>query len=47
MRELISIVTSAYNEEGNIEELARQLQAVFTENKDCDFEVILVENGSK
>ncbi len=46
MRKLISIVASAYNEEGNVDELARQLRAVFNENDMYDFEVILVENGS-
>lgn len=47
MKKLISIITSAYNEEGNIEELARQLQKVFDENNRYDFEVIMVENGSR
>lgn len=47
MRKLISVVAPAYNEEGNIEELTRQLRAVFEENKKYDFEVILVENGSR
>jgi dolichol-phosphate mannosyltransferase len=46
MRKLISIVVPAYNEGGNVKELARQLQAVFDENKNYDFEVIMVENGS-
>ncbi len=47
MKKLISIVASAYNEEGNIEELARQLRTVFEEHDNYDFEVILVENGSQ
>jgi dolichol-phosphate mannosyltransferase len=46
MKKLISIVSSAYNEENNIDELARQLRLVFDENPEYDFEVILVENGS-
>ncbi len=46
MKKLISVVTSAYNEEGNVEELARQLQQVFDEKQQYDFEVIMVENGS-
>jgi dolichol-phosphate mannosyltransferase len=46
MRKLISIVAPAYNEEGNIDELAGQLRTVFKENEKYDFEVILVENGS-
>lgn len=46
MKKLISIVTSAYNEENNIDELFRQLKQVFQENSQYDFEVIFVENGS-
>lgn len=44
-RKTISIVTPLYNEEENVEELARQLTAVFDENPSYDFEVIAVENG--
>lgn len=43
---LISVVVPAYNEEGGIEELARQLAAVFDQNSAYDFEAIIVENGS-
>jgi polyisoprenyl-phosphate glycosyltransferase len=46
MKKLISIVTSAYNEESNMDELARQLRLVFDENSRYDFEVIAIENGS-
>lgn len=46
MKKLISIIISAYNEEGCIDELARQLQAVFDEKNIYDFEVIVIENGS-
>lgn len=46
MKKLISVITSAYNEQGCIAELALQLQAVFDENKTYDFEVIVVDNGS-
>jgi len=46
MKKLISIVIPAYNEQDNVDELARRLQGVFTENSVYDFEVIIVENGS-
>jgi dolichol-phosphate mannosyltransferase len=46
MKKLISVVTPAYNEEANVDELARQLRLVFDENSRYDFEVIAVENGS-
>ncbi|HEY5548686.1 MAG TPA: glycosyltransferase family 2 protein [Coriobacteriia bacterium] len=45
-RKLISVVTPAYNEQDNIPELTRRLQAVFLANPVYDFEVIVVENGS-
>ncbi len=45
-RRLISIVTPMYDEEANVAELTRRLQAVFAENASYDFEVIAVENGS-
>ncbi len=45
-RRLITIVTPAYNEEGNVDELGVQLAATFAENPKYDFEVIVVENGS-
>jgi polyisoprenyl-phosphate glycosyltransferase len=46
MKKLISIVIPAYNEDDNVEELAKRLKAVFDENAAYDFEVIFVENGS-
>lgn len=45
-KRLISIVSPAYNEEGNIDELARRLELVFDGLPSYDFEVILAENGS-
>lgn len=45
-KRLISIVIPAYNEQDNVEELARRLQAVFSTNPKYDFEVIIIENGS-
>lgn len=45
-RRLVSIVTPAYNEQDNVAELARRLRAVFDQNPDYEFEVIVVENGS-
>jgi glycosyltransferase involved in cell wall biosynthesis len=46
MKKMISLIIPAYNEEAVVEELARQLKAVFAENGAYDFEVIIVENGS-
>ena len=46
-RRLISVVTSAYNEEENVDELARRLAEVFDSEPAYDFEVVLVENGSE
>lgn len=46
VRRVISIVSPAYNEEGNIDELARRLALLFESLPLYRFEVILVENGS-
>ncbi len=45
-KKLISIIIPAYNEEDCVEELARQLTAVFEVNFNYEFEVIIIENGS-
>jgi dolichol-phosphate mannosyltransferase len=45
-KKLISIIIPAYNEEDCVEELARQLTAVFEVNSNYEFEVIIIENGS-
>jgi glycosyltransferase involved in cell wall biosynthesis len=45
-RKLISIITPLYNESENVDELTRQLSAMFDENPAHEFEVIAVENGS-
>jgi len=47
MKKLISVVIPAYNESPVLDELARQLKAAFDENKNYEFEVIIVENGSQ
>ena len=46
MSKLISIITPAYNEEANVDELARRLVAVFDSEQAYDWEAIVVENGS-
>jgi len=46
-RRLISVVTSAYNEEESIGELCRRLAAEFARNPQYDFEAVIVDNGSQ
>ncbi len=46
MKKLITIIVPAYNEEACVEELARQLTAVFSVNDRYDFETLIIENGS-
>jgi len=42
----ISVITSAFNESGCVDELARRLVAVFEAMPNYEFDVIVVENGS-
>lgn len=43
----VSIVISAYNEDGNIAELHKQLSKELKKVKDTDFEILFVDDGSK
>jgi len=43
---LISVVTPCYNEEENVEELYRQIQAVFAGRPQYDYEHIFIDNAS-
>jgi polyisoprenyl-phosphate glycosyltransferase len=46
-RRLISVVTPCYNEEGNVEELYRQISAVFAALPQFDYEHIYIDNASE
>lgn len=46
MKKKIAVIAPAYNESECVEELARQLAAVFDSEPEYDFEAIIVENGS-
>ena len=46
-KRLISIVTPAYNEEGNIRELCRQVRDVLESLPQYDYEHIIIDNASK
>jgi dolichol-phosphate mannosyltransferase len=46
MKKLISVVIPAYNEEGCMEALAKELGDVFDQNHRYDFEAVMGENGS-
>ena len=43
---IISITSSAYNEEGNVENFYRRVLAVFEKLADYDFEMIVADNYS-
>lgn len=45
-KKLISIVIPAYNEEECVDELAHRLQQLFQVEKNYNFEVLIIENGS-
>jgi glycosyltransferase involved in cell wall biosynthesis len=45
-RKLISVVTPCYNEEGNVEELHRQIAAVFETLPQYDWEHLYIDNAS-
>lgn len=45
-RKKVQAIIPAYNESENIDELGRQLTAVFDAEPDYDFEALIVENGS-
>ena len=47
MKKSIAIVIPAYNEEDCIDELAKRLSQVFSIETNYNFEVIIIENGSK
>ncbi len=46
MKKLVSVVISAYNEEGNILELHKEISKVIKDIKNVDFELIFVNDGS-
>ncbi len=46
-RKLLSIVTPCYNEQGNVEELHRQIAAAMDSLPDYDWEHIYIDNASK
>lgn len=46
MKKKIAVIAPAYNESECVDELARQLAAVFDSEPNYDFEAIIVENGS-
>ena len=43
----VSIVISAYNEEGNVAELYKQLNKELKKVKNAEFEMLFVDDGSK
>lgn len=47
MKKLISLIIPAYNEEECVDELASRLKTIFAAEKEYDFEVVIIENGSE
>lgn len=45
-KKIISVIIPAYNEEECVEELSRRLKLLFLAEKNYDFEVVIIENGS-
>ncbi|WP_298227296.1 glycosyltransferase family 2 protein [Gryllotalpicola sp.] len=45
-RKKVQAIIPAYNESENVDELGRQLTAVFDSEPDYDFEALIIENGS-
>jgi glycosyltransferase involved in cell wall biosynthesis len=46
-RKFVSVVTPCYNEEGNVEELYRQIKAVFDDLPQYEYEHIYIDNDSQ
>src|SRR5256885_11677135 len=46
-RPLISVVTPCFNEEGNVEELSRQIKEVFAGLPQYDYEHLYIDNNSQ
>lgn len=47
MKKLISIIIPAYNEEEVVNELANRLKGVMNQQLEYEFEILIIENGSK
>src|ERR1035438_7998402 len=45
-KKLLSVMTPAYNEEGNVEELVKQVREVFAKLPQYDYEHVFIDNAS-